>query len=79
MATRTIGKTWTIGQKTSTRGQDDNRVREAKLVTGRDVTDERQPSFAANSLMVFGNPLRHLICADRFACSDLPIRANDIA
>src|ERR1700758_3974670 len=35
---RTIGKTWTIGQETSTHGQDGNRLREAKFVTGRDGT-----------------------------------------
>jgi hypothetical protein len=43
MARRTIGKTWTIGQKTSTHGQDRNRLREAKFITGRDVKEQRHP------------------------------------
>ncbi|WP_158244499.1 hypothetical protein [Paraburkholderia rhynchosiae] len=41
MATSINGKTWTIGQKKPTRGQDRKRLREAKLV--RDATDQRQP------------------------------------
>lgn len=48
MGRRAIGKNWTIGQKTSTHGQDGNRLREAKCVTGRDMTDKRHPYFAAS-------------------------------
>ncbi len=40
---RTIGKTWTIGQKTSTHGQDGSRLGEAKFVIRRDVIDQRHP------------------------------------
>jgi hypothetical protein len=40
MSQRAIGKNWTIGQKPSTSGQDGSKLREAKFVTGRDVTDQ---------------------------------------
>jgi hypothetical protein len=55
MARRTRGKTWTIGQKTSMHGQDGNRLREAKFVAGRDVTDQRHPYFAAKPSTDFGS------------------------
>jgi len=49
MSARTIGKTWTIGQKTSTCGKDGSKSREAKFVTRRDVRDQRHPCFAAKA------------------------------
>jgi hypothetical protein len=79
MARRAIDKTWTIGQKTSTHGQDGNRLRGAKFVTGRDVTDKRHPYFAAKPSTHFGSLARLQTCADRFTHSDLPVRANEIA
>lgn len=66
MARRTLGKSWTIGQKTSTHGQDGNRLRQAKFVIGRDVTDERHPYFAAKSSTDSGSLARLQTCADRF-------------
>ena len=79
MARRIIGKTWTIGQKTATHGQDGNRLREAKFITGRDVTVQRHPYFAAKSSTDSGSLARHETCADRFTHSDLPVRANETA
>jgi hypothetical protein len=70
------GKTWTIGQKTSTRGQDGNRLRQAKFVIGRDVTDRRHPYFAAKPSTDSGSPACLQTCADRFTHSGLPVRAT---
>ena len=79
MARRTIGKTWTIGQKTSTHGQDGNRLPEAKFVTGRDMTDQGHPYFDAKPSTDSGSLARLQTCADRFTHSDLPVQANETA
>lgn len=79
MVRRTIGKTWTMEQKTSTHGQDGNRLRAAKLIAGRDVTDQCHPYFAAKPSTDSGSLARHETCADRFTHSDLPVRANETA
>jgi len=72
MATRTIGKTWTIGQKTSTHEQDSNGLREAKFVAGPDVTDQRQPYFAAKLPTDSGSLARLQTCTEWFTHSGLP-------
>lgn len=76
---RTVGKTWTIGQKTSTHGQDGNRLREAEFVTGRDMTEKCHPYIAASLPRIPQAWRAFMICADRFTHSDLPVRANEIA
>ncbi|NUY29433.1 hypothetical protein F0160_02730 [Paraburkholderia sp. JPY303] len=62
---QSVGKKWTIGQETTTHGQDGRGLPQAQFTTGRNITDRRHPHFAVKPSSDFKNLARRP--TDRFA------------